>query len=347
MARIAIVGAGTAGLTAAYGLRGVPVDVTMFEKSRGFGGRAATRGRYGCRYDHGAPYLRTTSPRATRLVTAHLSTEQLVEIGRPIGTFDAAGTIEAGPPDADRGPRWTYVQGISTLGKLLARRARAEVHRDTRVEAITRHEDRWRLHTADGHAWSGYDAVVLTPPAPQSAALLERAASEGGLGTVHDALSAVDYAPQFAFALAYDRRLPRPQGCWGLTCTAADHPIDWVGIENEKPGHVRAGQTLLVVHTAPSWTAPRVDRAPEDFLDDVKTEVGALLGTDLRQPTWYDTQRWRYARPRSGLQDDTGAVTAADGLVLAGDFVSGTGTVAAALESGFDAAGQVRRLLGA
>jgi hypothetical protein len=346
MARIAIVGAGTAGLTAAYGLRGAPVEVTLFEKSRGFGGRAATRGRYGCRYDHGAPYFRAASARATRLVTAHLPTEQLVEIGGPIGSFDASGGIEPGAPADGRGPRWTYVQGISTLGKLLARRARAEVHRDTRIEAITRRDGRWRLRDDEGRAWAGYDGVVLTPPAPQSAALLERAAaSDPGLGAVHEALRGVAYAPQFAVALGYDRPLARPEGCWALRSADADHPLDWVGLEDEKPGHVPAGQSLLVVHTASSWTEERVDQPPEAFLDEIKSEAAALLDVDLRQPTWYDTQRWRYARPRSGLRTDAAARAAGSGLVLGGDYVSGTGTVAAALESGFDAAAQVRRLL--
>ena len=345
MARIAIIGAGTAGLTAAYGLRGAPVDVTIFEKSRGFGGRAATRGRHGCRYDHGAPYFRTTSARTTRLVTAHLSTEQLVEIGRPVGTFDASGTIQPPPPADDSGPRWTYVQGISTLGKLLARQARAEVHRDTRIETITRRDGRWRLQGPDGRAWTGYDGVVLTPPAPQSAALLRAATSDAALGAVHEALSAVEYAPQFAFAFGYDRRLARPKDCWALKSAAESHPIDWVGFENEKPGHVRAGQTLLVVHTAPSWTEPRVDQSPETFLGTVKAETAALLDADLRQPTWYDTQRWRYARPRSGLRTDGATTEAAEGLVLAGDFVAGTGKVGAALESGLDAAARLRTLL--
>lgn len=54
--RIAVIGAGLAGLTAARELAGH--EVVVFEKSRGPGGRTATRrGPDGMRFDHGAPAL--------------------------------------------------------------------------------------------------------------------------------------------------------------------------------------------------------------------------------------------------------------------------------------------------
>ncbi|MDX1531103.1 MAG: NAD(P)-binding protein, partial [Rhodothermales bacterium] len=59
---LAIIGAGAAGLAAAFGLRDSGVAVTLFEKSRGVSGRAATRRRTAdgqtWRYDHGAQYVK-------------------------------------------------------------------------------------------------------------------------------------------------------------------------------------------------------------------------------------------------------------------------------------------------
>ncbi|MFO8005299.1 NAD(P)-binding protein [Thioalkalivibrio sp.] len=55
--KIAIIGAGRAGLSAANRLREAGADCTVFEKSRGLGGRMATRRVGSLQFDHGAQYF--------------------------------------------------------------------------------------------------------------------------------------------------------------------------------------------------------------------------------------------------------------------------------------------------
>jgi len=344
MAKIGIVGAGVAGLTVAYALRNHPAQITIFEKSRGFGGRAATRGRNGCRYDHGAPYFSPSTSRVERLVTDHLSTEDLLAIDRPVGTFDQDGTCRLSASGSTADPKWTYVQGISTLGKLLARQCGADIHRTTRIDRLSRDDRRWHVHTEAGETASGYDAVVLTPPAPQSRALLGSLEPLASARRVRELLESVHYTPRFAYVLAYDRLVDRPDDFYGLRGPDTGHPLHWIGFESDKPGHAPEGQTLLVLHTAEDWTAPRVDQAPEPFLSDVRAAAEDVLSTSLRDPVWTDTQRWRYAQPEptDGLDPTAGAE---DGVFLAGDAVAGGGTVASAIESGFDTAARLREHL--
>jgi predicted NAD/FAD-dependent oxidoreductase len=342
MTRIAIIGAGVAGLTAAYALRTHPVERTVFEKSRGYGGRAATRGREGCRYDHGAPFFTAPSPRVRDLVTAHLPSEQLIKIGRPVGAFNGDGDLLRRSA-SDEGPHWTYYQGISTLGKLLARTGQADVHRDTRVERLRRDGDRWAVQTATGTLHEPYDAVVLTPPAPQTAALLHRSALDASpFPALHAALASVDYAPQFAYVWAYDRPLSRPAPYHGFVSHDAEHLLSWIGFEHDKPGHAPAGTHLLVLHTSPDWTRSRVDREPETFLPEVRAQAESVLDTTLHAPIWTDAQRWRYARPTGMLDPEVHEMGAAVGLYLAGDYVAGRGAVGAAIESGFEVAERIR-----
>jgi len=343
MSRIAIVGAGAAGLTTAFALRTLPVDVTVFEKSRGFGGRAATRGRYGCRYDHGANYFASPSERVRRLVTAHLPSEGLVDIGLPIWHFDAEGTLVRPDPAEGERPKWTYRQGISRLGKLLARYSHAAIHRNTRIRRLRRRAGRWHLQSEEGASFSAFEAVVLTPPAPQAADLLARSTGGGAqMDRVQRAIADVSYTAQFSYVFSFDRALCRPGTFYGVRALGEDHPLAWIGFEHEKPGHVKAGHSMVVVQTAPKWTAPRVDREPDGFVPDVKEWAEDILVCDLRHPEWYDTQRWRYARPVGGLDEEGRAAAANMGLVLAGDYVAGVGRVGAAIETGFDAAQQVR-----
>lgn len=341
MSGIAIVGAGSAGLAAAYELRTEPINVTVFEKSRGYGGRAATRGRYGHRYDHGAPYFSAPTHRVRRLVTAHLPTAGLVEIGREIGGFTSAGDrVQAALVDAS--PRWTYRQGISTLGKLLARQSRATFRTETRIAAVQREGGSWALKTDEGRTEQGFDAVLLTPPAPQTASMLETERASRTVNELQDAVAAVEYDAQFAVVLAYDRRIGRPENVLGLRSTDGEHPLNWIGFETVKPGHVREGHSLLVVHTAPHWTAERVDEDPDAYVPDVKGWAEEILDESLQHPVWYDTQRWRYAVPVGQIDPAPVAAARTEGLFLAGDAVAGTGRVGAALQNGLEAADQLR-----
>lgn len=346
MSRIAIVGAGVAGLTAAHALRTLPLEVTVFEKSRGYGGRAATRGRYGCRYDHGANYFSPVSDRGERLVTAHLPSIDLVTIERPIWRFDGDGRLSR-PDDSDAHRRkWTYRQGISRLGKLLARYSGAEVRTSVRIARLDRRDERWHIFGTEGRHFAAFDAVVLTPPAPQTAALL--AASEGAdapMDRLQRAVADVEYTSQFSYVFAFDRALSRPGNLYGARSASADHPLAWIGFEHDKIGHVKSGHSMVVVQTAPAWTASRVDRDPDAFVPEVKEWAEDVLVSDLRHPAWYDVQRWRYARPRAALEGEMVEAGRELGIVLAGDYVSGVGRVGAAMETGFDAAEQVRSLL--
>ncbi|MGI9291496.1 MAG: FAD-dependent oxidoreductase, partial [Gammaproteobacteria bacterium] len=56
MTRIAIIGAGLAGLTLARELKN-STDITVFEKSAGVGGRMATRSAPPYAFDHGAQFF--------------------------------------------------------------------------------------------------------------------------------------------------------------------------------------------------------------------------------------------------------------------------------------------------
>ena len=55
--KIAIIGSGIAGLSAARELRQNGVDVYLYEKSRGVGGRMSTRYAGDWEFDHGAQYF--------------------------------------------------------------------------------------------------------------------------------------------------------------------------------------------------------------------------------------------------------------------------------------------------
>src|SRR5437868_1068414 len=136
--QLAIIGAGMAGLAAARALRQRQpgLAITIYEKSRGLGGRAATRRRDGFVFDHGAQYMKAPTPELERLLTADLPAADLIDIGQPVWTFDGAGAIAEGDPAQNADPKWTYRDGLSRLGKLMG--AGLDIRREVRVASLGR-----------------------------------------------------------------------------------------------------------------------------------------------------------------------------------------------------------------
>jgi predicted NAD/FAD-dependent oxidoreductase len=336
---LAIVGAGAAGSAAAYTLRDDPVDVTVFEKSRGVCGRAATRRKHDCRYDHGANYVKSGSERVSALLTETLPTEGLVEIDEPVWTFDAGGTVTEGE-DRD-GHKWTYESGITQIAKRLFDETDAEIRFETRVGRLEGDGDGWTVFDTDGAAMGRFDAVLVTPPAPQTAELL--AASEADrapLGALQEAAEAVPYRTIYTAILHYPFELEFPW--YGLVNTDREHEIGWLSREELKAGHVPDGESLLVAQMAPGWSRRRYDDPSEAVIADAAELVAELLGDDrLADPDWTDRQGWRYALPDDGLDEATARQGESSGLYVAGDWVAGDGRVHLAVESGLEAGDRI------
>lgn len=328
-----VVGAGAAGVGVADALRDTGIGVTILEKSRGVCGRAATRRRNGCRYDHGANYVKDDGGRTTELLR-NLGTEGLVDIEEPVWTFDASGEIRPGDPERREAHKWTWERGITQFAKRVLDRTDATVRRETRVEGLDRADGAWHATDADGDDHGPFDAVVLTPPAPQTATLL--GATTGA--PTDDLRSAVDDVPFRTIrtlVLNYDFRLDRPW--YALVDREKAHPVGWVSREECKPGHVPDGESLLVVQMSPEWSMARYDDPVDDAAADAADRVADLVGDDrLRDPAWVDDQGWRYALPDEGADRERLRAGQDHGLLFAGDWVVGDGRVHAAFRSGVE-----------
>lgn len=82
--RVGIVGAGAAGLAAARELRGQGHAVVVFEKSRGFGGRIATRRVGPYTFDTGATSIAPRGKSIEQVMLHELDTSELILVEKPI-----------------------------------------------------------------------------------------------------------------------------------------------------------------------------------------------------------------------------------------------------------------------
>ncbi|WP_435062536.1 NAD(P)/FAD-dependent oxidoreductase [Halobaculum sp. EA56] len=337
MAHIGIVGAGVAGAGAAYALRETDHDVTLLEKSRGVGGRAATRRRDGCRYDHGANYVKTPDDRTADLLY-DLGEGGLVDVAEPVWTFDRNGDIEAS--DRQEEHKYTWEAGITQLAKRLLAETDAAVRKTTRVESLARDPDAdtWTATDTDGDEHGPFDALLLTPPAPQTADLLAATdwpGADGTLAALRDAVDAAEFRTIRTFVLRYDFDLDVPW--YGLVNVDKEHEVGWLSREECKRGHVPDGGSLLIVQMSPEWSSARYDDPLSEAADAAASYAADLVGDErLTDPEWIDDQGWRYALPDAGLDSGSEAVEAAReaGLFVAGDWAAGEGRVHEAVWDG-------------
>jgi len=336
MTEIGVVGAGAAAAAATYVLDGAlpSANVTILEKSRGVCGRAATRRRGDVTYDYGANYVKSDDDRVVELLTETLDSEGLVDVTDPIYTFDASGEVSEGRDADDH--KWTYRAGLTQVAKRLLGETDATVHTETRVQTLVRDGDQWRVYDSAGTEWGPFDALVLNPPAPQSAELVREAEWESETrAALASAAEAVPYRTIWTAILGYEFELDRPY--YALVNPDRDHDVGWFAREECKDGHVPDGQSVLVAQANPDWSVEHYDEDPAANVAALADCAADVLGDDrLADPAWTDHQGWRYALPDEGVRQ--GAVDDASDADLypVGDWVAGEGRLHAAIRNGLE-----------
>ncbi len=290
--RIAIVGAGLAGLACATRLNEADHRVILFDKSRGAGGRMATRrlatpcGEAG--FDHGAQYL-----------TAHDPGFQA-----QIRSWAEAGLVAPWPAaGADR-----FV-GMPTMNAPLRQLSAAlDVRSLQRIDRLDPAAGGWHLH-GDGIAAGPYDAVLVALPAEQAAVLL-RDVEEDFAGRAAGTRSAPCWTAMAAFA----DRLP-------VAADVLRHrgALDWAARNSAKPG--RTGPEAWVLQAAPDWSTVHLEDAPDAVLQALLGMFAAAAGIVVPAPLAASAHRWRYAR--SGAAGEGLLWNPARRLGVCGDWLLG------------------------
>lgn len=331
--RIAVIGAGVAGLAAARTLADQQHQVVVFEKSRGRGGRAATRripqaAGGAVAADHGAQYFTARDPRFARRVESWARRGVVAPWRGRLGAWSGGEITLAGAGD----PRWVGVPGMSALGRMLAEGL--ELRLSTRVAPPVHDGAGWLLSAApegeDPGAHLGrFDHVLVSAPAPQAVDLL------AAVPDLAAQAAAVAMAPCWTVLLGLAAPVDLP---WdGLFVN--DGALGWIARDASKPG--RAGE-VWVLHAAPDWSQAHLEADPEAVAAALCEALAQLTGASLPPVVWQQAHRWRYARAEQPL--GIGCLwDGARGIGACGDWCA-DGRVEGAWLSGEALAG---RLLGA
>ena len=319
---LALIGAGIAGLACATALQRAGLEVSLFDKSRGPGGRMSTRRGADWQCDHGAQYFTARDP-AFRAEVARWQRAGVAGVWEPrLWTFDGASpqgresTVE----------RFVGVPAMTAPARYLA--SALAVHALTNIEQLRQQTHGWQILSAEqGWLETRFTAVLLAVPAPQAVPLLQQA------------------APELA-ALAGSAVM---RGCWALMLRFAapvDLPFDaafvnqgplrWLARNSSKPS--RRGEETWLLHACADWTEAHLEENPESVAAALLSAFGQLGGP---APQDWTVHRWRYADTEPALHE--GCAWRPDiRLGLCGDWLNG-GKVEGAWLSGQALAEQALR----
>ncbi len=279
MSSIAVIGSGLAGLVVARKLSRRH-DVSVFEKSRGVGGRMATRYASNFEFDHGAQFF-TARTRDFRRFLEPFVESGTVAVWQPAFAEIRGSAITSTRQWDDSTPHYVGSPRMNTLPKTLARDL--NVKTGVTISSVRSSRSQWILRDADEFEVGSFDWVILTAPAAQTA----------GLAKAHPGLAEIACGAEmqacYALMLGFDapRQLP-----W-QAALVREADISWISVNSSKPG--RATNFTLVAHSTNSWAQAHI----EDDIDAVRShlvsEVSRATGFDCRDATGCDIHRWRYA----------------------------------------------------
>ncbi len=295
----AIIGAGIAGVAAARQLADANWDVVIFEKSRGWGGRCATKRWEGQTIDHGAQFFTIRSEGFRKSLSSHCG-DALRTIEAPVMTPE--GHVLAGEP------RYFHRDGNSRIVRDLG--AGLTMHPGTPVEKIDNRTIRGR----------SFDAVISTAPLPQTLALA---------GLAPDASA---YQPNLTLLLLYSS----PVAAHLRDVYAISDPegtLAWSASENHKPGRVEDGKTALIIQASESFSRAHLEDDPPVWSAALRTLAEDRWGMKADSILASHPHRWRYAR----VARPTPVPELPEGWIFAGD-AAGESRLESAWQAGCEAA---------
>ncbi len=307
--RVAVVGAGVAGLACARVLVERGYRVRVFERQECPGGRLATRRLEALTFDHGVQYFTIQDPRFELLVRKWEAHGIVAAWGGRTLALDGRGLAEEVDPVA----RFVGVPNMQAVAIHMARGL--DLRLGAEVTRLQQRSGRWVLQGRAGDLHDdAFDVVVLALPSPLAVQLLQE------LSPLAQRAATVSWDSCWAAMLA----LARPSGIDFDAAFVSDDPIlGWIGRESSKPGRapLRGAAESWILHAHPAWSGTYLGMEPADASRWMQRAFAARVGRPLMQAA-AAAHGWHLALPVNPLPESF-LFDPSQAIGLAGDWCGG------------------------
>jgi hypothetical protein len=303
--KVAVIGAGMAGLSCARTLAQAGHRVTVLEQGGAVGGRMGSCETPFGSFDHGSQYFTVRDARFEQVLSISPGLRKPWS-ANAVRVLDPHGRIaEAALPAPE--PHWVAVPTMDALARHWAQPLLDAgcVELQTRVMRIERDAldpGRWQLRTSGPqdsvHVFPGFDAVLLAVPGPLAAGLLGRSALGQRLAQrIREVVVAPCWTLMLAFPQAVQPALAHLGPQWNAALST-HHRIAWLARESSKPG--RGGVERWTVQASPAWSREHLEDDAQRVQAKLLKAFGEVTGI-YAQPSYAQVHRWRWARTEAPL----------------------------------------------
>ncbi len=301
--KIAVVGAGIAGLACARTLTQAGHTVTVLEKEAAVGGRMASCDSPFGSFDPGAQYFTVRDARFKQALGSSPAAHRPWS-ANAVRVLDPHGRVaEAALPTPES--HWVGIPAMDGVARQWAMPLMVSGHveletRVTRIERDALDARRWQLQTSGPqdsvHVYSGFDVVLLAAPCALSGGLLRYSALAP---TLAQQMEKVEVAPCWTLMLAFPQAVQRPHlGPQWNAALSTHHRIAWLARESSKPR--RSSIERWTVQGSAAWSQEHLeDDAPRVQAKLLKAfaEITGIYA----EPAHAQVQRWRWAKTQTPL----------------------------------------------
>ena len=318
--RVAIVGAGIAGLAAARTLADRGNNVKVFERGRVVGGRVATRSIQALElpkglsgevaFDHGAQYFTVRDDRFSELAAEWERDKIIARWTGRIVSFDGEGWEDL----ESETRRYVGTPGMSAIAMALA--SGLDIEYGTKIESLEP-----LLHD--------FDRVIVAVPADQARALV------ANFPALADKIGGVKMQPNWTVMAAFDERVAARFDA----AFVHGSPLAWIARNTSKPKRNWKIDCWVIQATA-AWSQAHFEDRPDDVGAFLMEAFDDLIPAGLPRAFYATVHRWKHATADPPLA--VGAIhDEASRVTLCGDWCRGA-RIESAYLSGLIAAGNTK-----
>ncbi len=326
--KIAIIGTGLSGLTAAHFLKDY-ADISLFDKSRGVGGRMSTRRAAPYAFDHGAQFF-TAKTEAFKTFIAPMIDTAVIACWEARFAEIKNKKIILQKQWNNAHPHYVGVPAMNAIPKYLSRDLNIQLN--TRIKAIARHQSKWYITNENDDVLGEYDWIISAIPPQQALAILPNTLP------FYAMINAFKMQACFVLMLGFESNP-------GLEFDIAridDSVISCLSTNSSKPG--RGKPHSLLIYSTNQWANEHADTDHTQAMNTIYQKVSEMIHLDLTPVVHKTLHKWRYANIEK-QRGKTHLLDAKLGVAVCGDWFI-QGRVEGAFESGFKAAKQIISILG-
>jgi predicted NAD/FAD-dependent oxidoreductase len=276
--KIAIIGSGMAGATLAYYLQN-HAQITVFEKSRGVGGRLATRYTDDFVFDHGAPFFRAKHTIFKDFIQ-NLVAKGIVKIWQ--GRF-----AEINSTKIERISQWDESPAhfigspkMTSVCKFLLQHSTC--HLQTKIEKIKKQNEHWEVFSENEYLGK-FDWVISTIPPAQALSIIPRNT------IITPALEKVKMQGCFSLMIGNKEHI---QSAFDMALVR-NSDISWLSFNNTK--HNSSKKQSIIALSTNNWADIHMEISDDEAKKHLLNKASEILQHDFNSTNYVALHKWRYA----------------------------------------------------